>query len=169
VLTVRRSATAVVCAQRTTGAAGADARASWRYLHLVADDLCLDEVVEPTGLHRFGFLRPADVADVLLDWLAPDGADGVDGPPQRTSARAAADGTVPVALLERLATAHVVGDVLVRRADEQEPPALLGTFAGPGMLRLSVTREGRGDDVEPCPVSRDTLRALLDRRVGGEP
>ena len=156
-LALRRSAGVVLCAQRTV----ADGTA-WRYVHLVDDEVALDEVVGLTGLHRFGLLRPADVPDVLLDWVLPDGADGLDGP----ASPVGADGELPPALLERLGTAEVVADVEVRREGDGGGDVLLGTFAGPGLLVLSSTRSAPGRVVTLRPASRSTVRAAIAEQLG---
>lgn len=155
-LTLRRVAPTVLCAQRTSAEL-----TTWRYVHLVDEELALDEVVEPSGLHRFGLLRPADVPDVLLDWLAPEGWDGPDGEPQQLDAGA----TAPGALLERLATAVVVCDVAVRRAGDDGGDLLIGTFAGPGLLVLSTTRSAPGSPVSLRPASRRTVRAVITEEL----
>jgi hypothetical protein len=155
-LTLRRVAPTVLCAQRTNVELS-----SWRYVHVVDDVLALDEVVESTGLHRFGLLRPADVPDVLLDWLAPEGWDGEDGPVQQVDA----SGDAPGALLERLATAVVVADVVVRRAGDDGGDLLIGTFAGPGLLALSTTRSGEGSGVSLRAASRRTVRAVIAEQL----
>lgn len=155
-LTLRRIAPTVLCMQRT------DAElTSWRYVHVVDHELALDEVVEPTGLHRFGLLRPVDVPEVLLDWLAPDGWDGADGPAHELAAGAQA----PSALLERLAAAVVVADVVVRRAGDGGGDVLLGTFAGPDVLVLSTTRSAPGSTVRLRPASRRTVRDVIAEQL----
>lgn len=172
VLTLRRAASTVVCVQRTTATRGHGAsdgsvsgttepRRTWRYLHVVDGELTLDELVEPTGLHRYGLLRTGDAADLLLDWLAPDGHDGSDGAEVAIEARTAAAGGTDAVLLDRLALAHVLADVTVRRTGDGGPGVLLGTFAGPDGLHLSTTTFGTGADVRLRPVSRRTLRQAL--------
>lgn len=156
-LTLRRVASTVLCAQRTNAELS-----SWRYVHVVDDELALDEVVEPTGLHRFGLLRPADVPDVLLDWLAPEGWDAEDGPAQQVGAAGAA----PDALLERLATAIVVADVVVRRAGDSGGDLLIGTFAAPGLLVLSTARSGDGSGTSLRTASRRTVRGVIAEQLG---
>lgn len=155
-LALRRSAGVVLCAQRTV----ADGTA-WRYVHLVDDEVALDEVVGPTGLHRFGLLRPADVPDVLLDWVVPDGADGLDGP----ATPVGADGQLPTALLERLGTAEVVADLAVRREGDGGGQVLLGTFAGPGLLVLSRTGSAPGSVVTLRRASRGTVREAIAEQL----
>ena len=156
-LALRRAAGVVVCGQRTV----ADST-SWRYLHLV-DDVVLDEVVELTGLHRFGLLRPADLPDVLLDWVAPEGWDGADGP----STQLGVDGRLPEPLLEQLGTATVVADLVVRREGDGGGGMLLGTFAGPDLLVLSTTRAAAGSVVTLRPLSRRTLRDVIAEQLEG--
>lgn len=156
-LTLRRVAPTVLCAQRTNAA-----QAAWRYVHLVDDQLALDEVVEPTGLHRFGLLRPADVPDVVLAWLAPEGWDAADGPATELAAGSAA----PAPLLERLAAAVVVADVVVRREADGGGDLLIGTFAGPGLLALSTTRSEPGSATSLRTASRRTVRALVAEQLG---
>lgn len=160
VLSLRRLAGTVVCAQRTL----ADSQ-QWRYLHVLDEDLALEELVGPTGLHRFSLLRPQDVAAALLHWLIPTGCDDEDGPTQVLDPREAASGAADGDLLDLLPQAQVLGDVVVRRVGSSEPPALLGTFAAPGLLVLSRSRDG-----EPVRLSRvsrssafDELRGLLDQ------
>jgi hypothetical protein len=155
-LTLRRVAPLVLCAQRTNAELS-----SWRYVHVVDDELALDEVVEPSGLHRFGLLRPADVPDVVLDWLAPDGWDGEDGPAQQLDGASSA----PDVLLERLGAAVVVADVVVRRAGDEGGDLLIGTFAGPGLLALSTTRSGDAAGVSLRPASRRTVRAVIAEQL----
>jgi hypothetical protein len=155
-LTLRRVAPTVLCAQRTNAELS-----SWRYVHVVDDELALDEVVEPTGLHRFGLLRPADVPDALLDWLAPEGWDGEDGAAQQVDAGS----TAPHALLERLGSAVVVADVVVRRAGDDGGDLLIGTFAGPGLLVLSTTRSGDGSGTTLRAASRRTVRAVIAEQL----
>ena len=162
VLTLRRVAARVVCVQRTTGGSRA-----WRYLHRVDDEITLDELVEPTGLHRYALVATATLLDVLIDWVVPDGVDGPDGPEVALDASAAADGRPGDALLERLAGAHVLADVTVRSRDDAGPCLLLGTFAGPDGLHLSTTAFGTGGQVRLRPVSRRTLRAALADQLEG--
>lgn len=156
-LTLRRVAPTVLCAQRTYAE-----RSSWRYVHVVDEELALDEVVEPTGLHRFALVRPGDVPDVLLDWLAPEGFDGTDGPAQEVAAGAEAPGP----LLDQLARAQVVADLVVRRRDDDGADVLVGTFAGPGLLVLSTTRSGSGTGVSLRPASRRTVRDVIAEQLG---
>jgi len=155
VLTLRRVADRVVCVQRTT-----DGARAWRYLHRVDDELTLDELVEPTGLHRYALVATPALLDVLVDWVVPEGVDGPDGAEVALDASAAADGRAGDALLERLAGAHVLADVTVRGRADAGPGRLLGTFAGPDGLHLS-TAFGTGGQVRLRPVSRRTLRAAL--------
>jgi hypothetical protein len=156
-LTLRRVAPVVLCAQRTDSA-----RTSWRYVHVVDDELALDEVVEAGGLHRFGLLRPADVPEALLDWVVPDGWDGIDGP--ATDVAAGAD--VPLQLLDRLGTALLVADLVVRRAGDGGGDVLLGTFAGPDLLVLSTTRSAPGSAAHLRPASRRTVRDAIAEQLG---
>lgn len=156
VLTLRRVAPRVVCAQRTV----ADLR-HWRYVHVLDDELALDEVVEPTGLHRFALLRSTDVSEVLLSWLVPEGCESLDGPAQSLDPQDAARGRVPDQLLERLAQAQVVGDVTVRRVGDGGGSTLLGTFAAPGMLVLSRTGSEYGSSVVLRAASRRTVQEAL--------
>ena len=156
VLTLRRVADRVVCVQRTT-----DGARAWRYLHRVDDELTLDELVEPTGLHRYALVATPALLDVLVDWVVPEGVDGPDGAEVALDASAAADGRAGDALLERLAGAHVLADVTVRGRADAGPGRLLGTFASPDGLHLSTTAFGTGGQVRLRPVSRRTLRAAL--------
>lgn len=156
VLTLRRVAEQVVCVQRTTGQARA-----WRYLHRVDAELVLDELVEPTGLHRFSLVPAPDLLDVLVDWVVPDGLDGAEGPEVALEADSAVAGRSGDALLEQLAAASVLSDVTVRGRDDAGPGLLLGTFAGPAGLHLSTTAFGTGAAVRLRPVSRRSLRAAL--------
>jgi hypothetical protein len=156
-LALRRVAPVVLCAQRTDAE-----RTCWRYVHVVDDELALDEVVEAGGLHRFGLLRPADVPDALVDWVAPDGWHGTDGP--ATDVAASAD--LPYPLLERLGTARVVADLVVRRTGDGGGDRLLGTFAGPDLLVLSSTRSVPGSAATLRPASRRTVRDAIAEQLG---
>lgn len=164
-LTLRRAAPTVLCAQRTTaGATG------WRYVHVLAGErIALDEVVEPTGLHRFSLLDPADVAAELLGWLLPDDlAQGAsDGPAVDVDPQRAADGATDAALLDELGRAEAVSDVVVRRRTDDAPPAVLGVFAGRGLLVLSTTAPG--EPVRLRPASRETLQGSLDDLLEEQP
>jgi hypothetical protein len=156
-LALRRAAPVVLCAQRTSSE-----RTSWRYVHVVDGELALDEIVEAGGLHRFGLLRPADVPEALVDWVVPDGWDSTDGP--ATDVAAGAD--VPVPLLERLGTALLVADLVVRRAGDGGGDVLLGTFASPDLLVLSTTRSVAGSATTLRPVSRRTVRDAIAEQLG---
>lgn len=162
VLTLRRVADRVVCVQRTSGQARA-----WRYLHRVDDALTLDELVEPTGLHRYALVATPSLLDVLVDWVVPEGVDGPDGDEVALDASAAADGRAGDALVEQLAGAHVLADVTVRGRDDAAPGVLLGTFAGPAGLHLTTTAFGTGGRVRLRPVSRRTLRTALAEQLEG--
>lgn len=156
VLTLRRVADRVVCIQRTAGQTRA-----WRYLHRVDAGLTLDELVEPTGLHRFALVATPALLDVVVDWIVPAGVDGRDGPEVALDAFMAAEGRADDALLERLADAHVLADVTVRSRGDAGPGLLLGTFAGPDGLHLSTTVFAAAGQVRLRAVSRRTLRAAL--------
>ncbi len=162
VLTLRRVADRVVCVQRTTGQSRA-----WRYLHRVDDALTLDELVEPTGLHRYALVATPALLDVLVDWVVPDGVDGADGAEVDLDASAAAGGRAGDALVEQLAGAHVLADVTVRGRGDAGPGLLLGTFAGPDGLHLSTTAFGTGEQVRLRAVSRRSLRAALADQLEG--
>ena len=158
VLTLRRAAPVVVCAQQAL----AGPVHSWRYVHVLADEgVALDEQVAATGLHRFSLLSPQDVAAELGGWLVPDGlAVGTsDGPETAVDAQTAADGATDAALLDELGRAEVVTDVVVRRRTDDEPPVVLGVFAGRGLLVLSTTAPG--EPVRVRPASAATVEAAV--------
>lgn len=132
IVTLRRAATAVVCAARTT-VTGQD---FW-YAHVV-EHVVLIEQVSTDGLHRFALASADTLGDLLLDaTVHPETTDGT-GPgvtvPDATDP--------PLEVIERLGTAILRTDVVVRTADVQQP-ALTGLFTGPAGAWVLSTRLGR--------------------------
>ncbi|MGH8777012.1 MAG: hypothetical protein ACRDWI_18310 [Jiangellaceae bacterium] len=164
VLRLRADAAMVACVQRTT-AEGQD----HRYCHL-GGRTALDELVSPDGLHAFRLIPSGDLLPSLAAYVLDPGADGAPGPEHELDPVAAAGGRAPAALLERLARATLVADVVVRRAGDAGAGPMLGILSGPdgthvveswyGSTRPVVLRS-----VAPAGVP-ELLRALLDTPEG---
>lgn len=160
VLELRARARSVVCLHRTTEGGGRS-----RYLHVAgtpggAPSVVLDEVVEPTGLHRFGLVHPEDVAAVALEEVLAEDAAGSDGTEVALDAAAAAAGAADPGLVAELGRATVVAELVVRRPG-RDAGLLLGVLSGPTSVHLVRSRAGSGAPVLVRPVARATAEAAV--------
>jgi hypothetical protein len=153
----RRSAPAVVCAQRTVAR-----RSDYCYWYLVDDEAAMEEFVEPKGLHRFRALEARLVPAALYGYLNPDRVNGQDGDTFEESAEAAAGGRTPAAVLEDLGQAHAIGEFLVRSAEPDEHPTIVSVAASPDRLRLAEVRFGSGEPVRIREVAGATLLERIE-------
>lgn len=158
-LDLRDQAQLVVAVQRRIG--GWD---DYRYWHITGPDLTVDELVEPKGLHRLRTLPTANVIEAVLRYLNPAGVTGADGPAETVDPAAAITGEAPSDLLDRLAAAHAVCTVVIRRPGTELPP-LLGVFALPDALVIDEAAYATGGPNAFRPVSAQTLRQLLAARI----
>ncbi|HEY0187258.1 MAG TPA: hypothetical protein VGC67_07200 [Cellulomonas sp.] len=143
---LRRAAPAVLCVARTTSA-GQD---FW-YAH-VAAQVVLIEQVSTDGFHRFALADADALGDLLLAASThPDSVDGT-GPAVRLTDIAAP----PPEVLDRLGSAHLRADVVLRAAGE-EHPVLAGLFTGPGGCWLLTVTLASNDPPLLRPVSRTDL------------
>jgi hypothetical protein len=158
-LDLRDAAQLVLAVQRRIG--GWD---DYRYWHITGADVTVDELVEPKGLHRLRTLPTANVVEAVLRYLNPAGVTGADGDAQTVDPAAAITGDAPTDLLDRLAAAHAVSTVVVRRPGGDLPP-LLGVFALPDALVIDEAAYATGGPNAFRPVSADTLRRILTDRL----
>lgn len=161
-LDLRDQAQLVVAVQRRIG--GWD---DYRYWHITGPDLTVDELVEPKGLHRLRTLPTGNVIEAVLRYLNPAGVTGADGPAETVDPAAAITGEAPSDLLDRLAAAHAVSTVVVRRPGTELPP-LLGVFALPDGLVIDEAAYATGGPNAFRPVSAATLRRMLADRINLE-
>ncbi|WP_282946418.1 hypothetical protein [Cellulomonas endometrii] len=145
---LRRGAPAVVCVARTT-VIGQD---FW-YAHVVRD-VVLVEQVSADGLHRFALARADTLGDLLLDAAVHPGTADGSGP----AIEVPDPSEPPLEITERLGSALLRADVVVRTVDDRQPP-LSGLFTGPGGAWLLSAREGDRGPVTASPVSREDLEA----------
>ncbi len=151
VVALREGARLVLAVARTTVAA----QDFW-YAHVV-DDVVLLEEVSSDGLHRFALADAADLPELAADAsVHPDAGDAQGDPvPLDTEP---GDPTPPDALLERLGSAILRSDVLVRYVGDTEP-VLLGLFTGPA--GSWVTRAQRGTPPVTVPSAAEAARAAV--------
>lgn len=161
-LDLRDSAALVVAVQRRIG--GWD---DYRYWHITGPDLTVDELVEPKGLHRLRSLPTGNVVEAVLRYLNPAGVTGADGAAETVDPAAAITGDGPADLLDRLAAAHAVSTVVIRRPGTELPP-LLGVFALPDTLVIDDAAYATGGPNTFKPVSAETLRQMLTDRIHPE-
>lgn len=156
VMTLRRSARAVVAVARTTSLT----QDFW-YAHLVEDVLLIEEV-SGDGLHRFALAHDHQLADLVVDAaMAPEAGDAAGEPvPLEVDPQ---DPTPPTAVAEALGEALVRSDVVVRYVGDQDPP-LLGMFTGPGGCWLVTARPGSTPVAEP--LAAEELRRRIHDLVG---
>lgn len=168
-LTLRRAATAVVAAGRTSSS-GQD---FW-YAHVVEEVVLLEEVTND-GLHRFALGHSRDLADLLVAAVVhPEAADGTG---DDVELAVAPDSEAPAELVERLGEAYLRADVLVvtRRAGAPvDLPDLTGLFTGPQGSWSVVARPGsqrafaRAETVASITArTRDLAAVALGRPLKG--
>ncbi|MFC5997120.1 hypothetical protein ACFP6A_00030 [Quadrisphaera sp. GCM10027208] len=163
-LRLRAGASTVVCVSVAT-ALGAE----YRYAHVV-DDVVLVEEVTGTGLHRFSLVDVADLPTIVQGWvLHPEATPGTGEEivqlPQR---QGEPDPTPPDELLERLGSALVRADLVVRRAGDHSPE-LVGVFSGPSGTWTSRSRFGSAAPVVIRPATPDDVRDHVRVALAGEP
>lgn len=163
-LHLRAGASTVVCVSVAT-ALGAE----YRYAHVV-DDVALVEEVTGTGLHRFSLVDTADLPPLVETWvLHPEATPGTgEEIVQLPAPQGDPDPTPPDELLERLGTALVRADLVVRRVGDDEPE-LLGVFSGPSGTWTSRSRFGSAAPVVIRPATPDDVRHLVRSALAGQP
>jgi hypothetical protein len=151
VVALREGAKLVVAVARTTVAA----QDFW-YAHVV-DDVVLLEEVSGDGLHRFAVAAAVDLpALAAAASVHPDAGDA-EGEPVPLPVEPG-DPTPPDELLERLGSAILRADVLVRYVGDTDP-VLLGLFTGPA--GSWVTRAQQGDAPATVPSAADGARSAV--------
>lgn len=139
--------------------------AAWQdfwYAHVVKDVVLLEQV-SSDGLHRFALLEAHDLpAALLAAAVHPDAGGAPTGGPLPVSA-AGEDPTPPDEVLERLGTAFLRADVVVRRVDDTDPPALT-VFSGPdGCWVVDASDE----PLRAEPLDVDATRAQVGDALAG--
>jgi hypothetical protein len=153
---LREGAKLVVAVARTTVAA----QDFW-YAHVV-DDVVLLEEVSADGLHRFALAQAADLPELAAEASVHPEAGDADGDPVPVGGEPG-DPTPPDELLERLGSAILRSDVLVRYVGDADP-VLLGLFTGPN--GSWVTRAQQGATPMTTPSTADDARAAVRDLVG---
>jgi hypothetical protein len=162
ILQVRRYATTVICAERTTEN-GHDFAYWWLPDN---DDAVLEEFVEPKGLHRFRAVDRELVAEALWGYLNPLRVPGGEGEPTTLDASVAAAGQSPAALLEQLGEAHAVSEFLTRHGQgPPEQPVMTGVFSGPTGIYLTTITYGTGEPIKLQPVTAAELLTHIKEAV----
>jgi len=147
---LRRGASATVCVARST-VLGHD----YWYAHVVRD-VVLIEQVSTHGQHRFALAAADTLGDLLLDAAVhPETTDGAG-----STIEVADPDEPPTEVVERLGSALVRADVVVRVPDDREPE-LLGLFTGPGGAWVLSAREASGGPVVARPLSRAAVEAQV--------
>lgn len=144
-LAFRRTAGAVVCAQRSAGG-----RREFRYAHVGAGGT-LDERVSEAGLHRFGLIDTAELATEWAAYVLDPQAAGESGSPRAIDAADA----------EVLARCRVATDLVVRRVGDGGPNEMFGLFSGPDGVHLTRSRFGAGEPVTIRQVDPAEVTTLL--------
>lgn len=155
VVTLRQAARMVVAVARTTVAA----QDFW-YAHVV-DDVVLLEEVSGDGLHRFALADVAALPGLVSEATVHPEAGDAEGEPVPLEAEPG-DPTPPDELLERLGSAVLRSDVLVRFVGDAEP-VLLGLFTGPA--GSWVTRAQQGETPVTVPSAAEDARAAVRNLV----
>jgi hypothetical protein len=158
-LQLRASADTVVCARRTIAEG-----LSFRYWHL-GDGVALDERVSASGFHEFGLTDPAAVGDELARWALDPEAVGESGPERVIDPEAAASGRAPSDLIEQLARARLVADVVVRRMSDERPGEMLGVLSGPEGVYVMTGRFGGTEAVRVRSVVPAEAQGILAELV----
>ena len=151
VVALREAARMVVAIARTTAAA----QDFW-YAHVV-DDVVLLEEVSGDGLHRFALANAVDLPELAAAASVHPEAGDAEGEPVELGA-APGDPTPPDELLERLGSAILRSDVLVRHVGDAQP-VLLGLFTGPA--GSWVTRAEQGTPPWTVPSAAGAARAAV--------
>lgn len=159
-LRLRAGAGTVVCVAVSSALAQ-----EFCYAHVV-DDVVLLEEVTGTGLHRFSLLEADDLAGQVRRWaLHPEAVPGEGDEIVQLPGGADDDPTPPDELLERLGAALVRADVVVRRADDEGQPELVGVFSGPAGTYICTTAFGSRAPVVIRPTTPDDVEEQLAARV----
>jgi hypothetical protein len=124
VVALRDAAQVVVAVARTTAAT----QDFW-YAHVV-DDVVLLEEVSRDGLHRFAVAETGWLGGLAAGAAVLSDAGDSDGPDLPVDA-APGDPTPPDTVLERIGSAFLRADVVVRRPGDTDPPAF-ALLSGPG-------------------------------------
>ena len=123
----------------------------------MVDDVVLLEEVSGDGLHRFALANAADLADLTAEASVHPDAGDAEGAPVAILTEPG-DPTPPDELLERLGSAILRSDVLVRYVGDAEP-VLLGLFTGPAGSWM--TRAQQGKDLVTVPAAAIEVRAAV--------
>jgi hypothetical protein len=151
IVTLRAAASAVVAVARTTVV-----HQDFWYAHVVEEFALLEEV-GTDGMHRFA-LAPVDdlPALVVAAVVHPETGDGSGEPiPLEPGAT-----EPPLDIAERLGTALLRSDVVIRWIGDEQAP-LLGLFTGPAGAWVVEAREGSGDALTATPSTREALESRL--------
>lgn len=147
---LRRGAGATMCVARST-VLGQD----YWYAHVIRE-VVLVEHVSTDGQHRFALARADTLGDLLLDATVHE--DTTDGTGRAIEIDDPA--APPAEVVERIGSAVVRADVVVRTVDDREPE-LLGLFTGPGGAWVMSARETSGGSVVARPFTRAALELLV--------
>jgi len=159
-LSLRAGADRVVCAAVSTALGQ-----HFSYAHVVADVALLEEVTG-TGLHRFSLLDADRLANRIGTWvLHPEATPGHGDEVVQLPTGGDDDPTPPDELLERLGSTLVRADVVVRQADDDGEPELVGLFSGPAGTYVSVTAFGSRAPVVIRPTTPAEVEEQLAARV----
>ena len=154
-ITLRRAARVVVAVGRTTVATQ-----DYWYAHVV-DDVVVIEQVGSDGMHRFALAATDQLADLVIAAAVHPECGDSGGP----AVELPGDGSEPpLEIAELLGAALLRTDVVVRHADDRNPP-LLGLFTGPGGAWVVRAEEAAGGPLLARPSTRaelgDELRAAV--------
>ena len=155
IVTLRAAASAVVAVARTSVA-----HQDFWYAHVVEEVVLLEEV-GTDGMHRFA-LATADQLPALVVGavLHPETGDG-SGEPIELDPGATEP---PLEIAERLGTALLRSDVVIRWAGDDNAP-LLGLFTGPSGAWVVEAHEGSGDALVATPTTAEALASRLRGEV----
>lgn len=160
---MRKGAPTIVCAQRTVAG-----RPDYCYWYVVSDDTAIEELVEPKGLHRFHALETRLVRLALYGYLNPERVAGAAGEDHVVEAGVAAGGSTPAAMLEGLASAHTLGEFLVRTGRQpSEQPTMVAVASGPEGLLLAEMRCGSEEPVRVREIDAATLFQRIEAAMTG--
>jgi hypothetical protein len=158
---MRKIAPTIVCAQRTV-----TDRPDYCYWYILPGGSTLEELVEPTGLHRFRAMD-TDLVDVALyGYLNPQRAAGAAGEDVQVDAGEAAAGRTPAQVLSHLGSTNTLGEFIIRHGGTApENPTLISVGTTDQRVMMAELRYGSGEAVRVREVTASTMYARVKEAV----